>query len=250
MLKVNIRDISVRKNGYIHTLLENVYFNVEPGSIYNISGKNGAGKTTLLKSLTLLLDNRFFEIKGEVYFNGTELLRLPEDHLISLRKKDVKYVFQDAPSSFNPLKKINYYFDNFNLDKSKLGYYLERLQLPSRDRLNILHPYELSGGMLQRLSLVLALSAAPLLLVLDEPNSGIDYALSNIISDILKEFAAENSSSVLMATQDLSFAENTADYIGFIYKKTFSGFRCKDEVFSRDYQDEELSGLISAYKSL
>jgi peptide/nickel transport system ATP-binding protein len=250
MIKVNIPEISITKDLITRELLRNICFKLEPGNIYSITGKNGTGKSTLLKSLTPLLDKRFFDVKGEVMFKGTNLLSLTEDHLIPVRKKYIKYVFQDPQSSFNPLKKFNYYFENMEIDKSSLSVYMEKLLLPSYDEIKNLHPYEVSGGMAQRLSIAIALAANPVLLLLDEPNSGIDYAISNIISDILREFTSAGNSIVLIVTQDFSFAESVSDYIGVLYKKTFSGFFHKKDIFNQTGHDDELAGFLAAYKSI
>jgi ABC-type glutathione transport system ATPase component len=250
MIKVNIPQISLTKAQITGELLRDICFSLESGNIYSITGKNGAGKSTLLKALTMLLDERYFDVRGEVILKGTNLLSLTEDHLIPVRRKYVKYVFQDSQSSFNPLKKFRYYFENLEIDKSILSVYLERLLLPSYDEMMNLYPYEVSGGMVQRLSIALALSANPLLLLLDEPNSGIDYAISNIISDILREFTSAGNSIVLIVTQDIGFAESVSDYIGVLYKKTFSGFFHKKDIFNQTGLDDELTGFLAAYKSI
>jgi ABC-type glutathione transport system ATPase component len=250
MLKVNILEINLRKSGRHHELLRDIYFYINLGSIYCISGKNGTGKTTLLKAITNLLDERFFEVLGEVYFKGSNILSMPDDQLAPLRRNYVKYLFQDPVSSFNPLKKLKYYFDNPDINKTQLQDYADTFMLPGLKELERLHSYELSGGMAQRLALALALSANPVLLILDEPNSGIDYALSNLVSDILRDYVKKKNSSVLMVTQDISFAEHSSDYFGILQQGTFSGFHETEKIFNHTESDTELSSFLTAYNSI
>jgi ABC-type glutathione transport system ATPase component len=250
MIKVDIQEINVRKNGTVTELLRDIYFILEPGCIYSIMGKNGAGKTTLLKSLTNLLDERFFDVRGEVFFKGTNLISLSDEHLISLRRKYAKYIFQDPASSFNPLKTFKYYFDNFEINEGKLRQYLDILSLPPMEKLSRLFPYEVSGGMIQRLALALTLAANPMFLLLDEPNSGIDYALSNVIADSLKDFVTKTNSIALIVTQDISFAESISDKLGILYNGTFSGFYNPKEILDKTDLNEDLNNFVSAYKSL
>jgi ABC-type glutathione transport system ATPase component len=130
MLNVNIREIKRRDRENSGIFISNVRFRLEPGFIYTITGLNGSGKTTLLKSLTSLHDQRFFSIEGEVFYKNINLLTTDNNQLAELRKNKIKYVFQDPGSSFNPLKKIDYYFRLFNTDKERVDELLDYFQLP------------------------------------------------------------------------------------------------------------------------
>ncbi len=250
MVNVNIREITLLDADSSRTILEKISFTLHPGNIYCLIGKNGSGKTTLLKSLTSLHNKNIFDVAGEVFFKGTNILPMNDDYLESLRQKYVKYVFQDSVSSFNPLKKLEYYFDLPGIDQNMLFRQLKALMLPTGNIIGKMYPYEISGGMAQRFSIALALSAKPLLLLLDEPNSGIDYALSNLISNALKSYAAESNSAVLIITQDISFAENTGNYLGFINKNSFTGFFSRSDFFTETGSNAELNNFIEAYKSI
>jgi len=249
MLNVNIREIRLKNQESRRVILNNLSFYLAPGNIYTITGKNGSGKTTLLKSLGRLLDERYYDVAGEVSFNGTDLMKISPDALNDIRKKDIKYVLQDSMSAYNPLKKLSYYFRILNPDPGTFDKLLKFFLLPDRNILEKLHSYELSGGMAQRLSLVLALSAKPQLLLLDEVTSGVDYPISNLISGALKSFIKEDKAAVLLITQDITFAEHVSDYIGFIDKGNFSGFYIREEFFNSN-SDINFAGLVEAYKKL
>ncbi len=188
MLSVDINSVSILDEESHRPLLRDIRFDIGRGKVYSILGKNGSGKSTLIKSLTALLPNDEYEIAGKVFFKEIDLLNCSEDKLREIRKHNIRYVFQDAVNSFDPLKKIKYYFDLSNISPLKIEELLLFFLLPPYKKLSILHSYELSGGMAQRLLIVLALLANPDLLILDEPTSGVDYAVMNLNSPENKKF--------------------------------------------------------------
>ena len=161
MLKVDINSVSLLDETKRRTLLQNIKFDVDKGKVYTILGKNGSGKSTLIKSLTALLPSEMYQVEGKALFDGTDLLTISEDKLQDIRKHNIRYVFQDAANSFDPLKKIKYYFDLSNVSSLKIEELLIFFSLPTYKKLSGLHSYELSGGMAQRVLIVLALLANP-----------------------------------------------------------------------------------------
>jgi len=141
MFNANIREIKLLSQGNSRIILKNISFTLSPGNVYSIIGKNGSGKTTLLKSLTALHDSRMIEVEGKIEFDGTELLTLAYDRLAEIRKKYIKYVFQDPVLSFNPLKKLEYYFTMPGIDENRFPELLELLMLPDKKPLSKKHSY-------------------------------------------------------------------------------------------------------------
>jgi ABC-type glutathione transport system ATPase component len=237
MLSVSINEVKFKGINSVRLLLEKIRFDLEPGNIFTILGKNGSGKSTLIKSLTGLLDKKFYSIEGEVLFQGENILGMPEEKLLKLRRNEIKYVFQDAANSFDPLKKLKYYFGNSGNHKEETELLLEYFLLPDLDELTKMYPYEISGGMAQRTALVLALLAYPKLLILDEPTSGIDSAIANLMLLKLKDFVSDGN-SVLLVTQDLVFAKKISSKISYLADKRISSFYDPDEFFKiKEYSD-------------
>ncbi|MHB8843049.1 MAG: ATP-binding cassette domain-containing protein, partial [Candidatus Aquicultor sp.] len=138
------------------------------------------------------------------------------------RKEKVRYVFQDTMNSFDHLKTIRYYFDLLAKDKSEIEELTEYFLLPDLKSLYKMYPYEVSGGMAQRISFILALLSHPEIIILDEPTSGIDSAIANLFLLKLKEFTRRNKNSVLLVTQDISFAEKASDEIAYLVNGVLS----------------------------
>ena len=232
MLNVKIEYVKLQSEDSSATLLKDIDFSIKKGEIYSVLGENGAGKSTLIKLLTKLLDERFFNIKAHVHFQENDIFSLENERLREIRKREIRYVFQDSVNSFDPLKTFKYYFEISEADKTSIDELLEYFLLPVRDKLYGLHPYEISGGMAQRVSIVLALLVKPSLLILDEPTSATDIPIANLIKIKLGEFIKNDSSSVLIITQDLKFASKVSDKIAYLNKGILSEFHKVNDIFT------------------
>jgi len=248
MLSVDINSVSISQEEKSRTILSEISFDIQAGKIYTILGKNGSGKSTLIKSLTALLPKQEYISSGKVIFYNTDLLKCSEDKLREIRKHKIRYVFQDAANSFDPLKKIKYYFELTNVSPLKIEELLLFFLLPPYKKLSMLHSYELSGGMAQRLLIALALLANPDLLILDEPTSGVDYAVMNLILLKVKNFVRDNDKSVLIVTQDINFAIKSSDNIAYLSDKKLTKFYTRDEFITS--QDDKVKYFIQSFKDI
>lgn len=249
MLAVKIDNIISYKKNTRTLLLQNAEFELNGNQIYTIVGKNGTGKTTFIKSLTGLLDKRFYVVNGKVIFEEKDLLILGAEELEVIRKQKIKYVFQDARNSFDHLKKLNYYFNHIDKSPNEINDTLAYFLLPEYSELSNIYPYEVSGGMAQRISLALALLANPSLIILDEPTSGIDSAIANLFLLRLKEFVKEGSNAVLLVTQDLTFAKAISNKIAIITDGTLTKFLTPDE-FIKSPKNTLGGNLLDSYLQL
>jgi peptide/nickel transport system ATP-binding protein len=249
MLTANITNLTVNRENVQTTLLKEVNFEFDSNCIYSIIGKNGSGKTTFIKSLTGLLDKRFYTIDGKVIFNGRDLLSLDHEELRLIHRDQIKYVFQDARNSFDQLKKFRYYFGKIDVSVQEIDETLAYFLLPKSSELFSLHPYEVSGGMAQRIGLALALLAHPSIIILDEPTSGVDSAIANLFLLKLKDFVKRDSCSVMLVTQDLSFANMISDKIALLTNGKLTPFLSPNEFF-KSQENVLADNLINSYLQL
>ncbi len=224
MLIANINSVQIISDNISKQILHNIYFQLNKGFIYSILGKNGSGKSTLINTITNLLDNTIYNIDANIEFDGLNIFEIDNNQLLRIRKEKVRYVFQDSINSFDNLKKFAYYFKMLNSSDEEIDEMLEYFLLPDKNKLYNLYPYEVSGGMAQRIAVCLSILAKPKLLILDEPTSAIDINISNILCNKLKEFVKETESSILLITQDLDFAQHVSDFIAYMENKTLSQF--------------------------
>lgn len=246
MLRIAINNISLKLKSEEVLLLKNIEFTIEPNSVNTIIGKNGSGKSTIAKLLIGLLDSRFYNISAKVFWGNENILQYDKQKFSIYRKEKVRCLFQDPVNSFDPLKKFRYYFDHFTTDKNKTESLINYFLLPGPKDFFDLYPYEVSGGMAQRIAFILTLLSNAEIIILDEPTSGIDAAVSNLLLHKLKEYVQQNKKSVLLITQDLLFAEKLSNRIALLDNNSLTDFLPPADFFNE--VDNEIIRLYSGIK--
>jgi ABC-type glutathione transport system ATPase component len=247
MLKVDINSISRSDKENLSVVLKDIQFNITAKKVFTILGKNGSGKSTLIKSLTKLLNKNIYNVAGSVSWQGDNILKISEEKLLSIRKNEIRYVLQDLTNNFDPLKKLKYYFDISGIKEELLSLQLKDFLLPEYKIISNLYPYEISGGMAQRLSLLLAFLPNPKLIILDEPTSAIDYTNINLVKLKLNEHKSLGNSA-LIVTQDIQFAKEISDEIAYLSNKTLSAFKSNNDFFNQG--ENNYSGFLKAFEEL
>lgn len=248
MLKVDIKNIVLSTNGVSREILSNINFNLTGNRIYIILGKNGSGKSTLIKSITNLLNDDIYRVDGKVFWFDENIFIMDSPRLLELRKKEIRYVLQDLTNNYDPLKRLKYYLDNSGVDQQTLSAQLKSFLLPDYQTISNLHSYEISGGMAQRFSLMIAMLANPKLLILDEPTSAIDYANINLIKLKLIDFK-KTGGTALIVTQDIRFAKEISDEIAFLQDKKLSEF-IESADFFNDNEQNTFNSFLRSFKEL
>lgn len=248
MLTVDLKNISLKNKIESRELLKNIHFTLNGKMIYTILGKNGSGKSTLIKSLTGLLNEELYKVNGNVLWFDENIFKMKYDRLIKLRRNEIKYVLQDLTNNFDPLKKLKYYFGKSEIDEKIISNSLKDFLLPDYQTISALYSYEISGGMAQRLSLMLAILSNPKLLILDEPTSAIDYANINLIKLKLLEFKKAGGSA-LIVTHDISFAKEISDEIAFLHEHRLTEFVAANNFFENAEQ-KPYNKFLQSFKEL
>ena len=202
-------------------ILEDVSFSVKAGKCLGILGESGSGKSMTTKAILGLL-NRDFKISGTATFEGADLLQMGDGDLRTLRGSAIGMILQNPMTCFDPLYKIgNQIYETFDAHGifSRDQYKVEAIKILEKMRIHdpegVLQkfPHQLSGGMLQRVMIGIAMSMNPRLLICDEPTTAIDSITQY---EIIKEFQrikAESNVGMLFITHDVSVISHIADEV-------------------------------------
>lgn len=227
ILRVHNLTVQVFNQSKPVSLVDDISFEIKKGSIFAVVGESGCGKTTLAFALTRLFSGAHnYSVQGKVYVNGEDILELSDEKIRTLRREQIRYVFQDPVQSFNPVKKIKkQVYDALNLNnKSDRTRKLRRIQdllrksgIENPDEVLESYPHQLSVGTLQRILIVMAIFPSPKILIADEPTSSVDATLRYRILDFLDEMRRTMGMSILLITHDLEIARRYAEDAAVMY---------------------------------
>lgn len=237
--------------------VDRVSFGIERGDTLGIIGESGSGKSTIVMAMLRQLDPRFASISGSVKFDGQDLLSMPEDAFKKLLWRRIAIVFQKSMNSLSPVHRIGSQFEDIyrvhepHASKAQIRQRaLELFNLVNLpERVYTLYPHELSGGMMQRLSIVLSLMFNPDLLIMDEATTALDVVTQGqILREIMKLEQGMNLTRV-MITHDLSVVTSSCGKIMVLYAGQMMEFGTVDQVV-RTCPHPYTEGLIRSFPSL
>ena len=203
-------------------ILEDVGFELAAGASLGIVGESGCGKSMTALAVMGLLPERAVA-RGEILFEGRNLLTLPEAGLCRLRGRRLAMVFQEPMTALNPVKTVGFQVAeglrwHLGLGRAaaeaRAVRLLDRVGLPQPRFSPDLYPHQLSGGQRQRVVIAMALACEPALLIADEPTTALDVTSQAAILDLLAEVSAEAGLALLLITHDLAVVwQNTQSMI-------------------------------------
>jgi oligopeptide/dipeptide ABC transporter ATP-binding protein len=207
--------------------VDGVSISVPRGGTLGLVGESACGKSVTALTIMRLLDIPPAEIaSGEVWFDGQELVSLPEDEMRKIRGNDIAMVFQEPLTSLNPVLTIGEQISEqirVHLEVSKKEAWerviaaLELVGIPSAAQRAKQYPHEMSGGMRQRVMIAMALSCEPKLLIADEPTTALDVTIQAQILELLKAVRDRTNSALLLITHDLGVVAETVDRVVVMY---------------------------------
>ena len=202
-------------------IVDHVEFEVYPGECLGILGKSGSGKSMSLKAVLGLLDKNF-QVSGQAVFDDKNLIGVPGEELRKLRGNQIGMVLQNPMTCFDPLYRIGSQMaETFAMHTDWNGEKIRSVSLEVLDQMRIhdgaevleKYPHQLSGGMLQRIMIGIAMALSPELLIADEPTTAIDAITQYEILEEFERIKREKKTAMIFITHDLGAISKVADRI-------------------------------------
>lgn len=252
LLKVENISIYLKKKNIKNCLVENISFELKEGECLGILGESGSGKSLTCKSIMGLLDSKTFFIEGKAIYNGENLLECRREELRKLRGKEIAMILQNPMTCFDPLYTVGYQIAETFIEhtsysaeeiKKKSIEILEKMQLKNPEDILLKFPHQLSGGMLQRIMIGLALAMNPRFIIADEPTTAIDAITQYEIMKEFQKIKKDGKVGMIFISHDLGVISEISDYVIVMNKGKIVSQGKKDEVF-KETKDEFTKMLI------
>jgi oligopeptide/dipeptide ABC transporter ATP-binding protein len=225
---LDIRDVHIgiiRRHGS-DEIVRGVSISVAPGEKLGIVGESGSGKTlTMLSVLRLLASPPLGVVKGEILLDGEDLARVDAKRLRAVRGGEIAMVYQDPMSSLNPLMHVGKQIEETLkahgssplVASDRTREVLGQVGLADPERVRTSFPHQLSGGMIQRVMIAMALATSPRVLIADEPTTALDVTIQRQILELVTSLQAETGMAVLWVTHDLGVVASLVDNVVVMY---------------------------------
>jgi oligopeptide/dipeptide ABC transporter ATP-binding protein len=225
---LDVRDLRVEfslAHGVLRAV-DGASFSVAAGEALGIVGESGSGKTMTLRALVRLLPRTARVTEGSVLFDGQDLAALEEQALREIRGRSIAMIFQEPMTALNPVMKVGDQIAEGPLVRVGLGRRAAReralelmrlVGIPDPARRADAYPFELSGGLRQRVMIAIALSGEPKLLLCDEPTTALDVTIQNQILSLVSSLQARLGLSVVFVSHDLAVIAQTCQHVAVMY---------------------------------
>jgi peptide/nickel transport system ATP-binding protein len=221
---LDVRDLVAEIGGA--RVVDGVSFQIAAGETYALLGESGCGKSMTALSLMRLLPDGGRVISGAAELGGTKLLALPERTMRQVRGGRMAMIFQEPMLALNPVVRVGEQIgEALALHRNLSGMaarevargLLDAVGVPDAARRLDSYPFELSGGLRQRMMIAMALAAQPKLLIADEPTTALDVTIQAQVLDVLRALRRERRMGMLLITHDLGVVAQNADRVGLMY---------------------------------
>ncbi len=264
-LLLDIKDLYVQFDVFGGTLkvLDGVNFAVHAGEKVGLVGETGCGKTTTMKAVLRVLPMPPARIPGgEIFFKGQDILKMSGRELSRVRGGGISMVFQDPTAALNPVFTIGQQLRSAvkysaggdrslsrGQTQERAMAALKEVALPDAERLLKNYPFQLSGGMRQRVCIAMALAGSRELIIADEPGTSLDVSIQDQILRLLRRLVEERNTSIVLITHTLGVVRELADRVYVMYAGNMVEVAPTAELFSQPRHPYTL-GLMAAVPKL
>ena len=226
-------------------VVRDVGFTLHKGEIVGLVGESGCGKSTLLRTLMMLISEDMSIMEGSVLFEEKDLASMEEEELRQIRGSKISMVFQNSGEACDPVQNIGYHFwETMNCHGEKRSQkecytyaaaLLKQLRMPDPERILKSYPFELSGGMNQRVGIALAMVNNPQIILADEPTSALDVTVQMKVLKEMYDLREEFKTSIVLVTHSIGVVAQLCDTVGVMYAGRMVEWGTTEELLSRPY---------------
>ncbi len=221
---LDIRELTVQfktRRGDV-TAINEVSLSVNKGETLGIVGESGSGKSVTSLATMRILDRAGRIVRGAIRYSGIDLANADERTLLDLRGREISMIFQNPRAALNPIRKVGIQIADVLRQHSlatrgnaqqKAIEMLQAVKIRDAEARYHAYPFQLSGGMCQRIVIAIALACKPQLLIADEPTTGLDVTTQKAVMDLIAELTRERNMATLLITHDLGLAATYCDRI-------------------------------------
>ncbi len=226
LLSVKNLEVEFDIHGRRARAVDGVSFDLAAGEVLGVVGESGCGKSVSALSIMRLIPQPPGHVRGEVRFQGRDLLALPEREMREIRGGEIAMVFQDPLSSLNPVMTIGYQVAEaialhqkvpMKIAWERAVEMLGRVKLPDPEVRAHAYPHQISGGQRQRVMIAMAFACHPAVVIADEPTTALDVTVQQQVLDLMLDLRREHRTSIILITHDLGVVAETADRVMVMY---------------------------------
>ena len=209
------------------TAVDDVSFQIAPGETLGLVGESGSGKSVTAFSILRLLQPPGRLSGGQVFFEGRDLLALPEREMRAVRGARISLIFQEPMTALNPVMRVGDQIAEALLvhgkattteGRARAVDLLNAVRIPDAAQRVRDYPHQLSGGMRQRVMIAIALACQPPLIIADEPTTALDVTIQAQVLELLRDLKAQFNLALLLITHDFGVVAEMADRVAVMYK--------------------------------
>lgn len=235
--------------------LNGINLELDKGETLGLVGETGAGKTTIALSILKLLPERTgFITKGEILFEGQDVVNMKEEKMRMLRGNDISMIFADPMSALNPLHTVgsqiaevillhNTGMSHADVEK-KVDEMMELVGIPAERKVE--YPHQFSGGMRQRIVIAMALSCTPRLLLADEPTTALDVTIQAQVLKMMEDLKERLNTSMIMITHDLGVVAQICNRVAIIYAGEIVEYGKIEDIYEGEKHHPYTVGLFGS----